>query len=160
MKLRDSIVALFSLIAVMSTPAVAQPRSLDTGSLIVSVDSGEAFRCQLVQTEEGMVDILDRSGWDEGYPIIDWDKNSAIIVAPEIYYETAKIKFRGLYKKDDGVELLYGWEERRDSETRTFPDGSSVTTLDSRVPSGPEVLIVAFPSNLLDENMYCSRQEF
>ena len=150
-------IAVFTLIVWKS--AVADRHFLHTGSLIESVDSGDSFECESVTTKEDMINTLNQAGWKTPtYPDIDWNKDEAIIVAPDIYYKNANMVFYGLFQEDKKILLSYGWQRWEDLEVEIQPDGTAVYTQFSRSPSTPSILIVSFPKKLGKNIIYCSRR--
>ena len=131
--------------------AVAFATSVDasehTGDWIGRTPIGEDFKCRIVTTEAEMENVLQRAGWYENYnifPTIDWQKDEAVIVAPDNYYEDASLEFYDLVRKDNHLILFYGWEPILDPEPIIDDDEVQAIVFRSRAPSVAGTIVVSY----------------
>jgi hypothetical protein len=137
----------------IGTPIAAQHH----GYWAQSTPQGKSFECQLVEDYASMMTILRQAGWDvdRGVPVIDWEKDCAIVIAPDKYYEDGEIAFFGLSWKGDKFLLQHGWVSLEVAEI-----GGSSATFGSALGT-PETIVVSFPHYMHSANpFYCSNIGF
>ena len=136
------------------------PDSLHTGYWKENTPKGKVFKCQGVTTESDMKTVLKEAGWESRFPNIDWNKQEAIIVAPEKYYGNKEMVFYGLLREKDSFALKYGWEKSQtDVEETIEQDGTWTHTYGSSSFNEPSTIVVSFPKNLFgNDKFYCSER--
>ncbi len=117
---------------------------------------GESFKCQPASSEEEMIRVLERAGWNTSrIPDTQWQREEAVVIAPEHWYMGMEIYFIGVNWRDNQYVVDYGWRPIPDEQTVRNPDGSYSRTSGSH-DAGPETIVVAFSKEIASQVQACS----
>jgi hypothetical protein len=141
--MRVHLLALIAIFPIVSVSAVT-----NSEKWIKRTDAGKAFGCEGAYNRERLIKVLDEAGWpvSEGVPQLDWEHETATIIAPSDYYESAHLTFFGLKKEGNTLFIDYGWKEIADSES----DGAGTISFGSNEPGYAATLVVSYRRELED----------
>ena len=133
------------------TSFVPVQASEHTGYWRQDTPEGAVSRCEGVSTQDRMQAVLLQAGWDlnQGLPQIDWERDTAVIVAPSRYYKCGRMEFYGLALEDDTVALQYGWGPLQPLPVgKTVRDASCTGSPDSTMSGRAATIVVAYRKDL------------
>lgn len=139
----------------MLSPALASEHA---GYWKQRTPAGKGFACKGAASQAQLLNILQDAGWNtkRGIPVIDWNRQEAVVVAPSKYYEDGKLVFYELEDRGDTVALKYGWKmlNPTPSTTITTEDEGGTRLMETRssstVAGTAETIVVSYRRGLDD----------
>ncbi len=86
--------------------------------------------------------------WEKSEPRIDWQNQAAIIVAPQIYFESMELSFGKATPSVSSVE--FSWDFVKATPQQVVVATGGMTSMGSTT-QGPEILVIVVPKSLVDE---------
>lgn len=116
--------------------------------------TGMSYKCTLAHTKSTMVGILKNAGWatNRFVPPIEWSSQSAVIIAPEKYYNSKYMRFYGLKIENNTLYLDYGWQGFKSGRTK-----ENMTSSGATFPSDYETIVVPINDSLLNTMKFFCR---
>jgi hypothetical protein len=112
--------------------------------------------CFVLFDQNQLVGTLQAYGWDlNRTPIINWDQQVAILIAPDKSYRTHALALYGVYRAGNNQQLKWGWERLPDDDPCGGQPGAC--TQGSRRGGVLETMVVEIPRSFLP-NLQCVEQ--
>jgi hypothetical protein len=113
--------------------------------------------CALTENQKDLEDVLTSLNWNMNYkPVVDWQNDSAIIIAPGYHHQGRQIAFyRIRWDGDDNRYYLeWGWED----PNQTSQGGGNSHTEGSTAPSEFGLIVVSFRRSMHTSNAFQCRE--
>jgi hypothetical protein len=109
------------------------------------------LRCRKATTQARYEESLAAArfaNWEKPEPRIDWQNQAAIIVAPQIYFESMELSFDSASLSADSVEFRWDFVKTPQRQQVVVAQGGMTSMGSTTV--GPEILVVVIPKSLIE----------
>lgn len=114
-------------------------------------DTQGKLRCRKAITQARYEESLAAArflNWESPEPRIDWQQQAAIIIAPQIYFESMELAFGSANPSANSVEFRWDFVKARPQQQAVISPGGMTSMGSTRV--GPEILVVVVPKSVID----------